>query len=307
MLRLVQEGPGPRPFDVATRHLIETDPEGWLAWVGLPVDGPVGSIDSEVSTVLAEVDKVLRVEGPAPWIAHLELQASRDRLLPLRLLQYNALLLRRHVQPVVSTVVLLRPDADGPELSGQFEQRGPSGDLTVTFTYQVVRLWERPVDELLNGGIGVLPLAPLAVVEADRLPEVIDRLDERLRREATPAAASELWAATLLLLGLRYDDDEIHAWVQRMSWVRESSAYRVFAEEGRAQGREEGREAGREQGRVDEARRFLLRLGTRKLGPPDESTVARLAVIGDPDVLERLGDNLLTATSWEDLLPPDHD
>jgi hypothetical protein len=28
---LVQERGGPRPFDVATRGLIETDPVGWLS------------------------------------------------------------------------------------------------------------------------------------------------------------------------------------------------------------------------------------------------------------------------------------
>jgi hypothetical protein len=69
MLRGMQEGAGPRPFDVTTRRLIEADPEGWLAWIGLPADGPVQAIESDVSTVLAEVDKVLRVDGPRPTLA----------------------------------------------------------------------------------------------------------------------------------------------------------------------------------------------------------------------------------------------
>lgn len=109
MLRPVQEGSGPRPFDTTTRRLIEADPEGWLAWIGLPADGPVQAIESDVSTVLAEVDKVLRVDGPTPWIAHVEIQSGHDPLLPIRLLQYHALLLRRHLCRVASTIVLLRP------------------------------------------------------------------------------------------------------------------------------------------------------------------------------------------------------
>jgi len=63
----VQQGAGPRPFDTTTRRLIESDPVGWLTWLGLPVDGPVAPLDSEVSTVLAEVDKVLEIDGPSPW------------------------------------------------------------------------------------------------------------------------------------------------------------------------------------------------------------------------------------------------
>ena len=53
MLWLVQEGSGPRPYDVSVSYLIELDPEGWLDWLGLPADGPVESIESDVGTVLA--------------------------------------------------------------------------------------------------------------------------------------------------------------------------------------------------------------------------------------------------------------
>ena len=144
----MQRDRGPRPFDITTRLLIDSDPAGWLRWIGRPVDGPVRPIDTDVSTVLAEVDKVLRVDGAAPWPAHVELQSSHDRILPIRLLQYHGLLLRRHELPIESTVVLLRPQADGPELSGRYEQRGPRGRLTVAIQNQVLPIWERPVEEL---------------------------------------------------------------------------------------------------------------------------------------------------------------
>lgn len=172
----MQERGGPRPFDVATRGLIETDPAGWLKWLGLPVDGPVRPIDTEVSTVLAEVDKVLRIEARRPWLAHLELQASRDRDLPLRLHEYNAILRYRHKIRVRTTVVLLRRQADGRELTGLLEDVEPDGEVMLSFRYRVVNLWERPVDELLNGSLGVLPLAPLADVPRGGLQRILDRL-----------------------------------------------------------------------------------------------------------------------------------
>ena len=282
----MQQGPGPRPFDASLRHLLEGYPESWLVWLGLPVDGPVHPVDSDLSTVLAEVDKVLRVDGASPWLAHFEPQASRDSELPLRLLQYHALLSRRHMLPIETTVVLLRPAADGPELSGRLEQVGPTGELTFAFRYRVVRLWERPVEELLGGGLGVLPLAPLAAMEPVDLPRVIQRLGARLSSQADLAVANDVWGATLLLLGLRYDDAEIKDLVRRMSWVRESSTYRVIHEEGR----------------VSEARRVVLEFGTEKFGPPDAAAIGRLESLDDLDALQRLIRRAWTASSWQELL-----
>ncbi|MDP8925243.1 MAG: hypothetical protein M3O34_20555 [Chloroflexota bacterium] len=298
----MQGGPSPRPFDVSPKYLIEGDPEAWLAWVGLPVNGPVQTIDTDVSTVLAEVDKVLRVGAPSPWLAHFELQASRDRRLPFRLLQYHTLLLHRHGLPVESTVVLLRPEAEGPELSGRLEQHGATGDVTVSFGFRVVRLWERPVEELLGGGLGVLPLAPLAAVEAARLPDVIQPLDERFRREADPASAADLWAATQLLLGLRYDDARVRELLRGVTRMRESSTYRAILDEGRAEGLSQGLAQGRAEGRVIEARRMLLALGAEKLGPPTPAVVMALEDLDDLETLERLINRVLTAPTWQELL-----
>lgn len=292
MLRDVQDGAGPRPFDITTRRLIEADPEGWLSWIGLSADGPVRAIESDVSTVLAEVDKVLHVAGPQPWIAHIEVQSGHDPLLPIRLVQYHALLLRRHLRPVDSTVVLLRPSADGPELTGYFEQLGPRGTVTITLAYRVIRLWERPVDELLGGGIGILPLAPL-VVEPAQVPAVIEHMQERLDRAASVLEARELWSATLLLLGLRYDPDEARHLLRGVTGMRESSTYQAILAEGR------------EEGRTEEARRLLIRLGSRKFGQPDAGTAAVLGRLNDLGALERLSDALFTATSWEQLLAAD--
>jgi predicted transposase YdaD len=294
----VQQGSGPRPYDVSPRVLLEADPASWLAWLGLPADGPVRTIDTDVSTVLAEVDKLVRVGGPSPWLAHVELQAGRDRQFPYRMLQYHALLLHRYGLPVDSTVVLLRPAADGPEMSGRLEQRGPTGDVTLAFAFRVVRLWERPVEELLGGGLGVLPLAPLAAIEPERLPSVMRQIADRFLREAEPSAARELWAASTLLLGLRYDDEQIREVMQAMSWVRESSAYRVLVEEGRA----EGRAMGLAEGEVIGARRVLLDLATAKLGPPSPEDRAAVEAIADLDALRRMGRRILTATSWQEVL-----
>ena len=197
----MQQGPGPRPFDVSASYPIEFDPAGWLDWLGLPVEGPIQSIESDVGTVLAEVDKVLRVEAPDPWLAHIELQASHDPDLPLRLLVYHALLLRRHKIRVETTVVLLRPAADGPELNGHLQHPGIIHEVTAALHYRIIRLWQIPAEELLNGGMSVAMLAPLGRVQLADVPEVMRRMDARAREEVPLSRRDDLRTATRFLLG----------------------------------------------------------------------------------------------------------
>ena len=287
----MQEGTGPRPFDVTTRRLIEEDPASWLQLAGLPVNGPVHPVESEVSTVLAEVDKLLRVNADEPWLAHLEVQASRDPRLPSRLLQYHALLRHRHALPIESTVILLRPEADGAEMAGRLDLQGATGDLTLSFWFRVVRLWELPVETLLSSGLGILPLAPLAAITPDRLPDVIRRIESRLDAAGEPrTTVDEIWASTMLLLGLRYDEGAVRSLFRRFPQMRESITYQMILAEGR------------DEGRLAEARRNLLDIGAEKFGTPAMSVVTRIEQIDELDVLHQLMRQVFHVSSWQELL-----
>ena len=72
--------------------------------------------------------------------------------------------------------------------------------------------------------------------------------------------------------------------------MRDSLTYQAILEEGR------------EEGQVRGERRALLRMGTTRLGPPDDVTRAQIESITDIDTLDRLADRLLTVSSWTELL-----
>jgi hypothetical protein len=57
-----------------------------------------------------------------------------------------------------------------------------------------------------------------------------------------------------------------------------------------------------DEGREKEAKKVILRLGKRRLGPPDQATELTLEAITDLDRLERVLDRILDATNWQDLL-----
>ena len=192
-------------YDPTLKALVETAPADWLALLRLP-PAPVTVVDADIAAVLAgAADKVLRVQADPAYVLHLDFQAGHDSAkLPRRLRLYNTVLEDRHELLVRSIAVLLHPGADSPQLSGRFERAFPGEEPYSTFRYAVVRVWQLPVQPLLDGGLGTLPLAPISDVSATDVPDVIRRMDQRLRRPRERARAAEVWAATHILLGLRY-------------------------------------------------------------------------------------------------------
>lgn len=282
---------GAKPFDATTKALVDADPHAWLALGHLAPTGPVAPFEPSLATIQAEADKVLLVRGPTPRLVQVEIQASRDPALVRRLHQYKALLYHRHGQPVLSVLVLLRPEADGPELIGVLELAGPDRRRYLKFTYTVVQAWEQSPEALLAGGLRTLPLATLAAMASSELPAVVRRIGERVHREAPPDQIGLLRTTTFFLLGLRRDViEETRRLVQGMRAMRESSTYQAVLDEGRAEGEANG------------VRRILLRLGTERFGPPDAQTRAVLEAITDVGRLEALAGRLDRTSGWDDLL-----
>ena len=113
---------------------------------------------------------LIEVKAPQPWIVHVEFQTGYDKTLPLRLQRYNILVHYQQGLPVQSVALLLCPRADGPALSGTSSTGSPTGSLYHEFRYNVVRVWELPVEDVLAGGLATLPLAPIADVPPPRSP-----------------------------------------------------------------------------------------------------------------------------------------
>jgi hypothetical protein len=189
----------------------------------------------------------------------------------------------------VTTVVLLRASADGPEVTGLFEERDDDDELTLSFRYRVMRVWQRPVEELLTSSLRHMPLAPLAAIEPVELPAVLHRIDDQLAQEADPGLADLLRAAAFLMLDLRYDRNQYREILQGMIRWRESGAYQMILE----------------QGQLSEARRLLLTFGTQRLGQPDSTIREQVEAIDDLDRLERMVGRAFTTLSWQELLATD--
>src|SRR5213078_2521322 len=66
------------PYDASTKYLVQVRPADWLALVGRSTRARVELLDTDLATVTAAADRILRVHDSPPWVFHLELQANRD-------------------------------------------------------------------------------------------------------------------------------------------------------------------------------------------------------------------------------------
>src|SRR5207302_481858 len=193
-----------KPYDPTLKALVEIEPASWPALLGRPA-GPTEVIDADVATVTGAADKVLRVSADPPYLMHLEFVAGHDAAaLPPKLHVRNGLLDNRHDLCVRSAVVLLRPEADSPQLTGLFERGFPGEEAYLTFRYQVVRVWRLSPEPLLTGGLALLPLAPISAVTEAELPGIIQQMKRRLGGRGARPQAQVIWAASFILFGLRF-------------------------------------------------------------------------------------------------------
>lgn len=299
----------PHPFDATLKDILGHHAADLAPVLDLPTDMPCRPLNVDLSTISAATDLAFGFGEPLQQIVDLNFQSGPDAELAGRLLLYNAAYHHHDSVPVRTIVLLLRPAADHPRLTGRLAYHAGHG--RVEFEYEIVRLWQQPLEPFLGGGLGLLPLAPLCQLPAgvpleQAMQEVIQQIDQRLASGVPHAEAVQLMTATVILTGMRVGRETLTGLFEGVKIMYESSAFDMFEEKGRQAGLQEGRQEGRREGllegRVEESQRLLLRQGAKRFGAPDPTTETAVRALSDLDRLERLADAVLTAGSWQDLL-----
>lgn len=280
----------PFTFDATLKDLAREYPRDFVTTFAAPTSQPLSLLNVDLSTVTASADLAVGIGDPLEEIFHLDFQSTAKSDKHLDILVYNTLLHRHHKVPVHSLVVLLRRQAAHSNLSGaiSYATRGERGKID--FRYEVVRLWEYSAEDLLSGKIGITPLAPLGklpteVSMQEGLADIIQRLVDRLVKEAAPDRSKHLLTSAFLLTGLRVSVETAKELFRGASAMQESSTYVAIVDEGREK----------------QNKRIILRLGEKRLGSPDESARAKLAAISDIDRLEEITDKIFEVSSWQEL------
>ncbi|MGH7170511.1 MAG: hypothetical protein ACRELF_14135 [Gemmataceae bacterium] len=282
----------PLRFDATLKDLVRSHPADWLAILEEPTVEPIRVLTPDLSTVSAFADIVFSL---GERILHIDFQSGGDIRLPRRVLMYNTLLHDEYGLPVHSIVVLLHPRADRTDLTGTVSYQGRPGRGGLTFQFEIVRLWQVPVNVLLQSGLGTLPLAPLGQAPEGTVPEeimagAIERLRERIHSEAPPSEVAKLLTAAYVLTGLRFRRGLTNQFFQGESAMMESDTYLYILEQGEAKGG------------AKEARKILLHLGGKRLGEADEDVRTAVEAISDLERLERMIERSQETSTWQEVL-----
>jgi hypothetical protein len=279
------------PFDATLKNLVQDYLPDFEQSLDLGEFAPLALLNVDLSTLSAATDIALGHGQPPDRVVDLNFQSGPDEDLAARVLMYNAVLHYRLRVPVHSVVLLLRPAADHRTLTGRLHYESKKRKGRMTFTYEVIRLWRQPAERFLDGGMGTLPLAPLCQLPAsgslsERLTPIIQRIDERLTREAVPEVRAQLLAATFVLSGLRVGRDELGQLFAGVKNMRESSGYQIILDEGR----------------TEALQQTLMRLGRKRFGRASKAIETAIKGINDLKRLENLTERLLDVAGWKELL-----
>ncbi len=278
-------------FDATLKDMARESPHGFLAAFDRPPTFPLRLLNVDLSTVSRAADLAVGLGEPLQEIVHLEFQASAAAWKHADLMAYNALLYAHHHVPAHTILILLRPQAAHSNLDGSLSYAPRPGRGKMEFEYEVVRLWERPAEDLLTGDVALLPLAVLGRLPGqpslhEGLAAVAQRIVERLTGEAPPEQAKRLLTETLLLTGLRVSRDVAITIFRGVRMMEESDTYLMILEQGEERATREG----------------ILTIGQDRFGDCDEGFRSRLSAITDLHRLKRMLRQTPKVSTWEEIL-----
>jgi hypothetical protein len=168
-------------LDSPLKQLVSAFIADFAAWLLHANVREAHNLNVELPGGMLTVDQVFHVtlaDGRA-LVLHIEFQGrSSHQPMEWRMLEYMARLGYTH-RLALWSVVLYVGHGVGTGDTGQYQLTGPDGTATLSWRYQVVRLWEIPAEELLAIGHPVLlALVGQTHIETPEalLPEVVARM-----------------------------------------------------------------------------------------------------------------------------------
>ena len=195
-------------------------------------------------------------------ILHVEIQSTHDRDMAYRMLEYYALVKRRHKRPMRQVLLYV-----GEGRLRMPDRIAEDGNLVV---WNVVDIRSFDAGALIaSGNPGDLALAVLAGGGDTRIRAILQKIG-RLKGMARQRLQTQI----LVLAGLRGAVRQVQSEMKELRMVIDAkknpwlmSLQREFLEEGKARGMAEGKAEGKAQGKAEALVSVLERLLVTKFGP----------------------------------------
>jgi hypothetical protein len=277
----------------------------WRAGVAAPPPAPglpeyTKEVEADFEPSGPSIDTHMKVGmvGGGDAIIHLRIQKWYQPDLDRHLFEESCKLERKHGKMPMVFVFLMWPPAEGPGMTGRFEERGTNGKVKRVFTYNIKRAWELEPEEVTHSP-GTMLLAPLTRDAKQRMPEIVQMVKRGLEQcKADSRTRDAVWDAVYWSMGLICDLDEAHRALGEVLATIHKGHYYLNA---KGQAFLEAYSAAQSEGPPAAIRALVLRQAARRFGELPGAGDA-LASVTQLEDLEALAQRVLTASDWPSLL-----
>ena len=270
-------------YDNTCKYLAEKSPASFVRWLLNIEPEKISVLKTEIIPEPIEADTLVLLQT-ANQILHLEFQTVPYSTppIPLRMLEYKAILTRKYRLPIEQVVIFLKHTNSELVFQNQYQ------DDHTTHDYRIIRIWEQnPAPLLVTPEL--LPLAALA--QSDNPNTLLEQVARQVAIIEETEQRQNISACVFVLAGLRFEKKLIRQ-LFREDVMRESVTYQDILE----QGVQKGMQQGMQRGEVA----ILQRQISRRFGELEPQVNERIQRLAIPQ-LEDLGEALLDFSNASDL------
>jgi hypothetical protein len=187
--------------DSPLKRLVSTFITDFAAWLLKAQVREARPLNVELPGETMAVDQVFRVvlvDG-RQVVLHIEFQGRRSHPpMPWRMLEYISRLAGTHRLELLSVVFYVGHGA-GADDTGRHQVQSPTGSVTLSWQYEVIRLWQMPAEDLLALDSPAL-LALVGQTQVAQPEVVFPAVVARLRQEPDRERQRQLLTALLALI-----------------------------------------------------------------------------------------------------------
>lgn len=270
-------------YDNTCKYLAEKSPASFVRWLLNTEPENIQVLKTEIIPEPIEADALVLLQTDNQ-ILHLEFQTVpySNPPIPLRMLEYKAILTRKYRLPIEQVVIFLKLTNSELVLQNQYQ------DNYTTHRYRIIRMWEQnPAPLLVTPEL--LPLATLA--QSDNPNTLLEQVAQEVAMIGEIEQRNNISACVFVLAGLRFEKNLIRQ-LFREDIMRESVTYQDILQQGVQQGMQQGMQRGEVA--------ILQRLISRRFGELEPQLSEQIQRLDIPQ-LENLGEALLDFSNVADL------
>jgi predicted transposase YdaD len=141
-------------YDATFKILVDHSPGDWAQFLFGEALDLATTVDTSLHETSEVVDRLIRVShADTEFILHVEFHAGHSgNIIPNRLFHYNAAVMKRYSLTTMSCVLILRREADSPEIGESVVRAVPRFGAVHKFRYRPIRIWREPLQTFLIPG-----------------------------------------------------------------------------------------------------------------------------------------------------------